>query len=161
MDYYQGYEDAIRQARVSRTSGLIGFIARTIFSILYGAFVYVPLFLVGYWLANKMTSLYSGDIVIKIGLTVAWAYVSFAFVYFLKGVLIGLRTGGRMAWIVIWMLCVFVTAGAQSLISQSIFETFFSARNIANYQIWSWLGAASVALLIYSHYQFLTNVAPR
>jgi hypothetical protein len=161
MDYYQGYDDAMRQARVTRTTGLAGFLLRAIISLLYSGFIYVPLILLGYWASNKMSALYSNDAFIKVGLTIAWAYLFFALVYMLKGILIGLKNNGQVAWFLFWVICVALTAGTQAVITQNLLESFFNSRHIANYEIWSWIGAASVALLIYSHYQFLTNVAPR
>jgi hypothetical protein len=155
MDYYQGYEDAMRQARVRRNSGLI------VISILYGAFIYVPLLLFGYWLANKISPLYSSDTIIRFALTSIFAFLSFAIIYFIKGLLIGLRTRGQSLWLILWVLCVLLTSGIQSYMAQSLLENFFHSKNVANAEMWSWLGAALVALLIYSHYQFLSNVAPR
>lgn len=161
MDYYQGYDDAMRQARVTRTNGLAGFLFRIIISVLYSAFIYVPLILLGYWAANKMSALYSNDGFIKVGLTIAWAYLFFAFVYVLKGVLIGLKNSGRISWLLLWIVSVTLTAGTQAIITQNLLESFFDSRHVANYESWSWIGAIMVALIIYSHYQFLTNVAPR
>jgi len=161
MDYYQGYEDAMRQASASRTTGLAGIVFRLILSLIYGAFIYVPLLIAAYLIANKMSDLYSDDVFIKISLTVTIAYILFSFVYFLKGLLIGLRSASRYAWMVIWIVCVLATCGVQFFLVQSQLEILFEARRVANNVAWSWVGAGAVALLIYSHYQFLTNVAPR
>lgn len=89
MDYYQGYEDAMRQSRVTRNTGLISFLFRIIFSLLYNAFIYVPLLVLSYLLANRNSALYNNDIFIKSSLTVIICYLLFAFIYFLKGILIG------------------------------------------------------------------------
>jgi hypothetical protein len=161
MDYYQGYEDAMRQARASRGSGLLGSIARLLISVLYSAFIYVPLLIFGYYLANQMSPLYSGDIFIKVALTLLIAYLLFASIYFLKGILIALRSGGRFSWILIWILCVMFTCAIQTVIAQSWFEDFLAGTNLSHYEIWSWFGSAIIAFIIYSHYRFLTNVAPR
>jgi hypothetical protein len=161
MDYYQGYEDAMRQSRLSRTSGLAAMVLRLILSLSYGAFIYVPLLIVGYLIATKLSAFYSNDGFVKVGLTLAIAYLLFSFVYFLKGFLIGLKSARQYAWIILWIVCVVATCGAQSLLVQGQLETFFETRRIGNNVVWSWVGAAAVALLIYSHYQFLTNVAPR
>lgn len=161
MDYYQGYEDAMRQARASRTTGLAGIVFRLILSLIYGAFSYVPLLIAAYLIANKMSDLYSNDVFIKISLTVTIAYILFSFVYFLKGLLIGLRSASRHVWVVIWIVCVLATCGVQFFLVQSQLEILFEARRVANNVVWSWVGAGAVAVLIYSHYQFLTNVAPR
>lgn len=161
MDYYQGYEDAMRQARVTRSAGLLGFVIRTILSILYSVFVYAPLLVLSYFLVNEISALYSNDVYIKIGLTAIVAYLLFSFVYWLKGILIGLRTNGQSLWIVVWAICVMATCGIQAIIGQNLLETFFRERQIANYDVWSWIGASAILILIYSHYQFVSNVAPR
>jgi hypothetical protein len=161
MDYHQGYEDAMRQARVSRGAGLLGFFIRTIISTLYSAFVYVPLIAFSYFLVSKISALYSNDIYIKVGLTAIVAYLLFSFVYFLKGVLIGLRTNRQIIWIAVWLICVIATCGLQAILGQNLLESFFRVRQIANYEVWSWIGASAILILIYSHYQFLSNVAPR
>jgi hypothetical protein len=160
MDYYQGYEDAIRQTKVTRSTGLIGFFIRTIISVLYSAFVYVPLIMLSYFVANKLSGLYSNDIYIKIGLTVITGYLLFSFIYFLKGILIGMRNAGHKMWVVVWLFCVIVTCGIQAVVGQSLLEEFFASRQIANYQLWSWVGGGAIVVLIYTHYQFLTNIAP-
>jgi hypothetical protein len=161
MDYYQGYDDAMRQARVTRSAGLLGFVVRTIVSILYSAFVYVPLLILSYVLAESMSDFYSNDVYIKIGLAIVICYLIFSAIYFLKGILIGLRQNRRASWFVLFALCLILTSGVQAVGAHAILINFFSGRNVANYEVWSWLGAVIVALLIYSHYQFLTNVAPR
>jgi len=161
MDYYQGYEDAMRQARATRSTGLTSIFIGTLFSILYSAFVYLPLLILSYIIANKIHWLYSNDIFIKIGLTVACFYLMLSFIYFLKGAVIGMRINGRKAWILLWVLCVVVTCAVQAIIAHSLLQDFFEARGIANFEVWSWLGAAALGILIYSHYRFLTNVAPR
>jgi hypothetical protein len=160
MDYYQGYEDAMRQTRVTRSTGLIGFFIRTIVSILYSAFIYVPLLILGYFLASRMASLYSGDIYVKVGLTLILCYGLFSFIYFLKGVLIGLRNIDNKWWVVLWIVCVLATCGIQAFFAQGLIEDFLASRQVVNYQIWSWMGSSAIGILIYSHYQFLTNIAP-
>lgn len=161
MDYYQGYEDAMRQVRVRRGTGVAGFVTRLIFSVLYSAFVYAPLLILGYIVATRISHLYSNDLLIKCGLTIIISYLLFALIYFLKGVLIGLRNNGRHSWFLLWILCVTVACGSQAVLVQAWLENVFSSRSIANYELWSWIGAAIVGLIIYSHYRFLTNVAPR
>ena len=82
MDYYQGYDDGMYQARSSRGTGLVGFLFRLVLSLVWGAFVYVPLLLLGYWIASRMSSLYSDEILIKISLTLVFAYLGFGFQFF-------------------------------------------------------------------------------
>ena len=161
MDYYQGYEDAMRQSRVRLGTGAAGLVTRLIFSVLYSAFVYAPLLILGYFVATGISHLYSNDLFIMCGLTVTISYLLFALIYFLKGVLIGLRNSGRHSWFLLWILCVTVACGTQAVLVQTWLESIFSNRSIANYELWSWIGAGLVALIIYSHYRFLTNIAPR
>jgi hypothetical protein len=161
MDYFQGYEDAMRQARVTRNTGLLSFLFRIIISFLYNAFIYVPLLALSYLLVNKMSFLYNNDIIIKSGLTVIICYLLFAFICFLKGILIGLRNTSRLTWILVWFCCVAVTCGIQVLLTQWQLESWFSSRGVNNHYIWSWLGGLAVGAIIYSHYRFLSNIAPR
>lgn len=161
MDYYQGYEDAMGQARASRTSGLVGLVVRMSLSLFYGAFIYVPLLIIAYLLADKLSTYYSSDVYIKIAFTLTLGYFLFATVYFHKGLLIGFKCIGNYLWIPVWAFCVVITCGYQFFLTQELLEDFLEGRLIANYQFWSWLGAGAATLLIYSHYQFLTNVAPR
>ncbi len=161
MDYYQGYEDAIRQARVTRSTGLMSFLIRAVISILYGAFVYVPLLILGYFLASRMSTLYSDDLYVKMGLVMIIGYLLFSFVYFLKGVMIRARINGRNWWMLVWISCVIMTCGVQAFVCYNLLDNFLGSRQIANYQVWSGIGAGVVTILIYSHYQFLTNIAPR
>lgn len=160
MDYYQGYDDGMYQARASRGTGLIGFLFRLFLSFAWGAFVYVPLLMAGYWIASKMSHLYSNEMFIKISLTLVLAYLGFGLIYFLKGILISLRATRISWWILIWVVCVVATCGFQFLFVQYNLEEFLGNRNVAHDTTWSWLGATLVAILIYGHYKFLTNIAP-
>jgi hypothetical protein len=161
MDYYQGYEDAMRQGRATRIRGWMGLVVRIIILLLYSAFIYLPLLILSYFLASAMSDLYSNDIFIKSGLTFTIGYFLFALIYFLKGILIRLRNDGRYSWFILWAICIAVTCGVQAVFSQIVLQDFFDDRSITNYQLWSWLSALIIGLLIYSHYQFLTNIAPR
>ncbi|HYF68624.1 MAG TPA: hypothetical protein VD884_10830 [Ohtaekwangia sp.] len=160
MDYYQGYDDGMYQARASRSIGLVGFLFRLFLSIVWGAFVYVPLLMLGYWIASKMSHLYSNEMFIKIPLTLLFAYLGFGLIYFLKGVLISLRAARKGRWILIWVVCVAATCGFQFFFVQYNLEEFLRNRNVANFTMWSWLGSIVVSILIYGHYKFLTNIAP-
>jgi hypothetical protein len=160
MDYYQGYDDGIYQARASRSTGLVGFLFRLFLSIVWGAFVYVPLLMLGYWIASNMSSLYSDEMLIKIPLTLLFAYMGFGLIYFLKGMLISLKASRRTWWILIWLLCVVATCGFQFFFVQYNLEEFLGNRNVAHFTAWSWVGASVVAILIYGHYKFITNIAP-
>jgi hypothetical protein len=160
MDYYQGYEDAMRQTRVTRGTGLIWFLVRIIISLLYSGFVYVPLLMMSYFVASKLSGLYSNDIYIKIGLTVIVGYALFSIIYFLKGILIGMRNAGRNMWVVVWLFCVIITCGIQAVVGQTFLEQFFASRQVANSQLWSWIGSGAIVVLIYTHFKLLTNISP-
>lgn len=160
MNYYQGYDDGMYQTRTTRSIGLVGFLFRLFFSLVWGAFVYIPLLMIGFWISEQMKDLYSNDLLIKISLTLLIAYLVFGMIYFAKGILIALRASGKVVWILIWIICVVITCGFQFFFVQYNVELFLANRNVANYQLWSWLGASLIALMIYSHYKFLTNIAP-
>lgn len=160
MDYYQGYDDGMYHARATRSPGLVSFMFRLFLSLVWGAFVYIPLLMLGYWAANKMSSLYSDEMLIKVSLTFVFAYLGFGMIYFLKGILISLRAAKRKWWMFIWTLCVFTTCGFQFFFVQYNVQEFLGNRNVAHFTMWSWLGAILVSLLIYGHYKFLTNIAP-
>lgn len=157
---YQEYDDGMYQAQVSRSAGFVGFMFRLFLSLAWGAFVYVPLVVVGYWVANQLGHLYSYEMFIKMPLTLVFAYVGFGLIYFLKGMLISLRVSGKIGWIFIWTLCVFATWGFQFFVVQYHLEGFLQNRQVANYLFWSWAGVFLTGILIDGHYKFLTNIAP-
>lgn len=160
MNYYQGYDDGMYQARATRCTGLVGFLFRIFLSLVWGAFVYIPLLILGYWIASSMSSLYSGEMIIKISLTLLFAYLGFGLIYFLKGILLSLRASKNRLWILIWLVCVATTCGFQFFFVQYNLEEFLGNRHVAHFTMWSWLGAMLVSILIYGHYKFLTNIAP-
>jgi hypothetical protein len=160
MDYQQGDYDGIYQARGTRSVGLIGFVFRLFLSIVWGSFVYTPLLMLGYWAASKMSSFYTNETLIKIPLMLLVAYLVFALIYFMKGVSVSMKASGKRWWIPFWILCVLVTCGLQFFFVQYNLEEFLRYRGVSHFQTWSWIGAALVAILIYSHYKFLTNIAP-
>jgi hypothetical protein len=162
MDYYQGYQEGYLQARSNaRYYSIGGWLVQTVLSLIYLAVVLLPLLMIAYTIAETISITYSNNPIIKIGLTLGFTYLLYSILYVLKGVMIGLRDIKHKMWIPIWIVCIIFTCGLQILISQYQLQDYFNSKNVANSPVWSWLGSMSLGILIYSHYSFLTNIAPR
>jgi hypothetical protein len=162
MDYYQGYQEGYLQARSNaRYYSIGGWLVQTVLSLIYLAVVLLPLLMIAYKIAETIKITYSNNSIIKIGLTLGVTYFLYSIVYVLKGIMIGLRDMKYKLWILIWIACIIFTCGLQILISQYQLQDYFNSKNVANYTVWSWLGSILLGILVYSHYSFLTNIAPR
>jgi hypothetical protein len=162
MDYYQGYQEGYLQARSNaRYYSIGGWLVQTVLSLIYLTVVLLPLLMIAYRIAETIKITYSNNSIIQIGLTLGFTYFLYSIVYVLKGIMIGLRDMKYKMWIPIWIVCIIFTCGLQILISQYQLQDYFNSNNVANYTVWSWLGSILLGIFVYSHYSFLTNIAPR
>jgi hypothetical protein len=165
MEYYEGYYDGLRQRRTGLIRGLLfSYLFRTVITLIYLGVVYLPLLLIGYWIADKLAQTYSNTFFVKIALIFIIAYALYAVLYFLKGMLIALKANHYKAWIPLLVFCILVSCGLQILVVQVQLQDFFystPAEPINNYKFWSWLGALAVGAMVYRHYQFLANISPK
>lgn len=123
----------------------------------FGVFIYA-----GYLLS--LTLLGEETDKVKIwGFALLFTYLIFCIIYFLKGIIIGLRTRNLKLWILPWVICVLLCCIFPAYIIKSLVTGMFhvTKRQDIFCILISW-GAFLLSLLyIYSIYQFKTPTAPR
>lgn len=123
----------------------------------FGAFIYT-----GYLLSQKLLGEDSSKLKIW-GSTILFTYLLFCFIFFLKGIIIGLRSKNRKLWILPWVVCIFLCCIVPAFLVQSAVSIMFNPAQ--QQQLWytaiSW-GVFLLSLFyIYGIYQFKTPNAPR
>lgn len=154
----QGYDEGIQQARSSHSAGIP--ILLVLAMILWKAFVYAPLLLAGYWLANMMSAMYGDGWFIKSLLTLVFAVLAAGIIYFFKGMLISLRMLGNKLWLLLAAICIILACGIQCFTVFALLQNEMKVQHIPHYSVWSGMISLLVAVLICSYYRFFTNVAP-
>ena len=162
MEYYQGYQDGYWQAKSNaRYHAVGGSLIQIIFTAMHFGVVLLPLLWIAFASAESVKHTYSNDTTIKIALIALFTYLMYSLLFLLKGIIIGLREFKKGIWVLLWMACLIFTCGLQIFICQYQLETYFNSKAIANATFWSWAGSIILGFLVYSHYSFLTNIAPR
>lgn len=162
MEYYQGYQDGYWQAKSNaRYHAVGGSLIHIIFTVIHLGVVLLPLLWIAFSTAEAIKHTYSNDTVIKIALIAFFTYLMYSMLFLLKGIIIGLREFKKGIWVLLWVVCLIFTCGLQIYICQYQLENYFSSQAIANATFWSWAASVILGFLVYSHYSFLTNIAPR
>jgi len=126
-------------------------------AVVFGVFIYA-----GYFLSQKLL----GEEIDKFkiwGFTVLFTYLIFCIIYFLKGLIIGLRSKNWKLWILPWVICVLLCCVFPAFLVKSLVAGMF---NITERQdilclVLSWGAFALSLLYIYRVYQFKTPTAPK
>jgi hypothetical protein len=164
-DFDRGYHDGYQQGKTDRaTDELIKTLFGFLFKCLYYAFIFLPLIICALWITNKLKTAYGGKTIIGVMIFLICLYGLLCLIYFLKGIAIALMVNSNKAWMVIWVICVFITCGLQVLFIKFQLEEWlkpFHGKPVPNDQWWSWLGGLLTGILVYNHYKFKTDIAPK
>jgi|GEM_PF-769377 len=124
---------------------------------IFGVFIYA-----GYLLSQKMLG--DGADKLKIwGFALFFTYLIFGIIYFLKGIVVGLRQREKKLWILPWLICVLLCCAFPAFFIRSAFSGMFNPAQQKEiwYTIISW-GVFGISLVyIYNIYQFKTPSAPQ
>lgn len=157
-DEYEVRKSGESQAVTGLMSGIIIFF---LFVLKIGA-IFGVFFYAGFLLSQKVLGIESDKFKIW-GFALFFAYLIFCVIYFLKGIIIGLRGNNRKLWILPWTTCVILCCILPAFIIKSIVSGMFSITERDS--IWciglSWGAFVLSALYIYGIYQFKTPTAPK
>ena len=129
------------------------------FKLLFRAVIYSPLLITGYFIATKILSKEDSGL-IWLGLVLVFAFFIYLFLFFLKGMMIALKSRGNFLWLLLFALCVMYTCVAPVWISFDDIEKLMLHLSKEEAPTLTWLFSAAMAGYIYSRYQFLLNIAP-
>lgn len=156
-------EYLVRKDREVRTSVgvmsmLMGFLVLFLkVAAVFGVFIYA-----GYLLSQKILQGETDQFKIW-GLSFIFAYLILCFVYFLKGIIIGLRAKNNTLWILPWIICIILCCIFPAFIIKSVVVGMFPITE--RQDIWclvlSWAAFLFSLFYIYGFYQFKTPNAPR
>lgn len=123
---------------------------------IFGVFIYA-----GYLLSQKMLGEETDKFKIW-GITLLFTYLIFCVIFFLKGIVIGLRDKNRKLWVLPWVICVFLCCIIPAFLIKSAFGIMFNPvqQQQAWYTVISWIVFILSLLYIYGIYQFKTPNSP-
>ena len=127
--------------------------------VLLKIIVYSPLIFLS-WLITKKLLTPNTDKLIWLGLMLILSVAFYFIIYFLKGMLIGLKHNRNFLWMPLFICCVVLTCVLPVWIVFAPLETFFNKYTDANQQLLTWICALSFGFYVYSKYHFLSNIAP-
>jgi hypothetical protein len=123
------------------------------------AIVYLPLWFTSYIIVSNI--LHKEDSAFAwMGLIVIFAVCLYQLLFFVKGMIIGLKHYHNLFWILLFILCLIFTC---ILPVWFVFDTihFYAVEwSTKSADILTWFFAMTFGLFIYGRYHFLTNIAP-
>lgn len=127
------------------------------FFAVFGVFLYT-----GFLLSQKLLGVEADKTKIWV-FTLIFTYFIFCIIYFLKGIVIGLKANNRKLWILPWSICVLLCCIVPAFIMKSLVAGLFNpAERQSIWSIWlSWAAFILFLLYVYRIYQFKTPTAPK
>ncbi len=117
-----------------------------------------PLLITGYLMANYILNKTS-NLLVHLGFTICIAYLCYLAIYFVKGIIISLRSNRNYFWVPILLIMVFFVCMLPVLILLQTDFKFINALTTNN--LLQPVIVFIYFIYAYSRYSFLKNVAPR
>ncbi len=164
-DAEPGESESEYRARIEAgkaTDSLISMLFNFFFWIIKNGIIYCVFLYCSYLLSKHILGA-EGTRIKQWLLTGLFTYLMLCVVFFLKGLIIGLRRKNIFWWKILWLLGVLITCFFPVLVIQSFVASFFDYENrrLFTTQLISWGIGVAAGLYIYNIYSFLTPVAPR
>lgn len=145
------------QQMFDRNAGFLWNAAKWLLKIL----IYFPLILTSYAIVS---SIMKKDISSLLGFAVVIlvSFILYLLVYFVKGILIGLKSNNKLLWILLFIICVtFTCVLPVYLVFDPISSLVKSSSHSGNpNSILKWIFSLAFGVYVYFRYDFLTNKAP-
>ena len=123
----------------------------------FWAFIYLPVFCVGYHLSNLAMSPVDRSLH-HLVTALLFSYGVYLFIFFLKGLLLSLKERGNRWWIFLFLFCVVFTC---LLSPYFVVGPLFGTLLRWHFSSWlTWVLTVAFGLLIYTKYKFLAPSAP-
>ncbi|AWO02091.1 hypothetical protein DLD77_10485 [Chitinophaga alhagiae] len=128
---------------------------------LFKALIYFPLIITSFIIVS---SIMKKEVSSLLGLAVIIlvSFILYLLVYFVKGILICLKSNNKLLWILPFIICVsftcilpvYIVLDPVGRLVQS------SSRSGTSYDILKWIFSLAFGVYVYFRYDFLTNIAP-
>lgn len=125
--------------------------------LVLGVFIYVS-----YVLSTKVLAPESSKMKVW-AFAIAFTYIMLSVIYFLKGIIVGLRARGRILWIVLWILCFITCCVVPAYMVKVLVQGFFplTEHKETLAVCVSWFTFLVSLAYLNGIYQFTTDSAPR
>jgi len=96
-------------------------------------------------------------------LTVCFSYLVYSFIFFLKGLMLALKSNKSPYWMLLYLLCVVIATSLPLFFTYQLFSPLIKKNpgSEQEYIIWGIIMGGIVSYLAYRKYDFLTDVAPK
>lgn len=95
-----------------------------------------------------------------IGLIIIFSIFLYLLLYFVKGILIGLKNRGNWLWFPIFITCTLFTSVLPVWIWFEDITVALAFHSKNAYPKLAWIASIALGFYFYSRYHFLTNIAP-
>lgn len=129
------------------------------FKIILNLVTYLPLGFTGY----LITSLFlkkNDEGFTWIGLLILFTFLAYQAVYFVKGLLIGLKNKSNLLWVPLFIICISFTCLFPALFIHNNIRPWLHTISPNSGNLMAWLTSILMGIYVYSRYHFLTNIAP-
>jgi len=135
---------------------LLGYGLLLLWWVCYYGLLYSPLLFLGYLVMHALPGVHHGNPYVQAGLIGGVAYLAYCTLFFLKGLLLGLRQQGRSGWVLLLVPCLVLACGVPLVVMHLLLSNWWSSLP----SFWTWVGGLAFAGLVYQRYQFTTPGAP-
>ena len=125
-----------------------------VLALFFRCLVFSPLVLTGYWITSRLLDQHTSGLWCILSIAVQ-SCLLYSFVYFLKGILVGLKKTGSWLWVFVWLPLVLYTC---------ILPVWFVYHPIVQYvhdPELAWFISILFGCYIYTRYRFHSNITPR
>lgn len=120
---------------------------------------YLPLWFAGYLITSLILQK-NDDGLAWIGLIILFAILIYQIVFFIKGIIIGLKNKGNLIWLPLFILCLSFTCLLPTWLVYKNIQPYFNKVSPASGNVLTWIVSISFGLYAYSRYHYLTNIVP-
>ena len=128
---------------------------------LFKALVYFPLIITSFIIVS---SIMKKEVSSLLGLAVIIlvSFILYLLVYFVKGILICLKSNNKLLWILPFIICVtFTCVLPVYLVLDPVGYLVQNSNRSGNpYSVFKWIFSLAFGVYVYFRYDFLTNIAP-
>lgn len=128
---------------------------------LFKALVYFPLIITSFIIVSSIMKKEASSL-LGLAVVILVTFILYLLVYFIKGILICLKSNNKLLWILPFIICVaFTCILPVYLVLDPVGYLVQNANRSGNtYSIFKWIFSLAFGVYVYFRYDFLTNIAP-
>ncbi|PSL36174.1 hypothetical protein [Chitinophaga ginsengisoli] len=128
---------------------------------LFKALVYFPLIITSFIIVSSIMNKESSSL-LGLAVTILMTFILYLAVYFVKGILICLKSNRKLLWILPFIICVAFTCilPVYLVLDPIGYLVQHSSHSNTPNNIFKWLFSLAFGVYVYYRYDFLKNIAP-